>query len=218
MYVNGYNPYAYPVVQYEPMRHSYSPYRHLPQHQFSNSWREQTISGDATWTNGGPTTQCGLPWTMNQSMTAAVSEQSTYRCGDTLRVRNRNNQRELTVIIVDTVPNFPSNRINLHRQAFEALGAQLDEGLIPVDITSITPIEEDPWSPYLQRIVQSAFPNYQIINEELMEEEAIDTSHVRRTYELMLQSPQESIRVQAKVNYNPTTNRVISFDLQELNE
>ena len=39
---------------------------------------------------------------------------------------------------------------------------------------------------------------------------------VRETYEFVLQSPQETLKVQGNVVYNPNTDRIVSFNLQEV--
>ncbi|WP_062046603.1 hypothetical protein [Bacillus sp. JCM 19034] len=87
MYVNGYYPHIKPHGHHQPFGYQHNRQQHSYNGVNSSYWREQLISGDATWTNGGAVTKCGLPWTMNQSMTVAVSEQSRFRCGEKLRIR-----------------------------------------------------------------------------------------------------------------------------------
>ncbi|WLR47511.1 hypothetical protein LC065_18715 [Halobacillus litoralis] len=63
-------------------------------------------------------TKCGIPWSNNRYMTAAVGQNSPYQCGQTIKVKNMANQRVVLVTVVDQVPNYPDNKINLHKKSF----------------------------------------------------------------------------------------------------
>src|SRR5699024_3475981 len=80
--------------------------------------RQQPISGQATWTEGGQITKCGIPWSDNLYMTAAVGEDSPYQCGQTLQVNYPVTGRSILVEVVDEVPGFSNNRLNVHRRVF----------------------------------------------------------------------------------------------------
>ncbi|MEH7382202.1 RlpA-like double-psi beta-barrel domain-containing protein [Bacillus sp. JJ1533] len=99
----------------------------------------ETILGKATWTWGGTPTKCEIGWSYDNNMTVAVSENSPFKCGQRLRIRNVSfvPNQDIIVTVVDQVKKFPANRINLHRKAFEALGASPSVGVLNVEITPI---------------------------------------------------------------------------------
>ncbi|UTR10502.1 DUF3889 domain-containing protein [Evansella sp. LMS18] len=183
--------------------------------------RQQVVRGQATWTDGGQVTRCGIPWSQNNFMAAAVGSNTPYRCGERLRVRNLASPgQEITVIIVDQVINYPANRLNLHRRAFEALGGNLNQGVLNIEFT---PTGEEPetgqeemWGAYLSGLVQAAYPNYRIVNYRPVDRTQQTGNRIRETYEFSLQSQEEEITVRSNVVYNPDTNRVISTDIQEV--
>ncbi|WBX81582.1 hypothetical protein PD280_07775 [Virgibacillus salarius] len=87
----------YPNDHYKSKRpHPAYPFTQAPYYSYSdiytappyNQDRQQPVSGQATWTDGGQITQCGIPWSDNLYMTAAVGENSPYQCGQTLKIRN----------------------------------------------------------------------------------------------------------------------------------
>lgn len=67
--------------------------------------RGETIQGQATWTEGGQVTKCGIPWSENEYMTVAVGEDAPYKCGQTIKLTNFSQAvpREVLVTVVDEV-------------------------------------------------------------------------------------------------------------------
>lgn len=51
---------------YQPFYYDY--YRNLHLYPY-NQYRQQPIRGQATWTDGGQVTKCGIPWSDNEYMT-----------------------------------------------------------------------------------------------------------------------------------------------------
>ncbi|MEQ6390769.1 DUF3889 domain-containing protein [Bacillaceae bacterium S4-13-58] len=188
--------------------HGDLPYANYP-------WRQGPIKGQATWTEGGAVTKCGMSWSTNSAMTAAVSDQSPYRCGQTLKIKNPANQREVIVTVVDTVQNFPTNRINLHRRAFETIG-DLNAGVIDIEITPSPEVEEEKWGKYLLEVTQSAYPNFNVLDYKSIGKTSLSANQTKEVYDYTLQSPQERIKVRGTVVYNPANNRIVSFDVKEL--
>lgn len=97
-----------------------------------------TIKGKAAWTKGGTPTKCRIPWSYNKYMTVAVSSKSPYKCGQVLKIENLNTGDEIFGIVVDEVVDYPANKINLHKRAFQALGADPEVGIIDVNVTPMT--------------------------------------------------------------------------------
>jgi hypothetical protein len=95
-------------------------------------------------------------------MTAAVGVNTPYQCGQALKITYPPTQRVLVVTVVDRVPDYPPNRINLHRKVFEALGANPDLGIINVEITPSPELEQERWGKYLLEVTQSAYPTYNV--------------------------------------------------------
>ncbi|WP_246202535.1 DUF3889 domain-containing protein [Virgibacillus doumboii] len=215
MYSN--NPY-YSNMNYAYFSHypycNYNRY-YLTNPYFNHLYR-QPIQGQATWTEGGQVTKCGIPWSENQYMTAAVGENSPYQCGQTIKVRNRNTGRELLVTVVDEVPGYPQNKINLHKRVFEALGANPQQGVIDVEILPSPELEQQQWGKYLLELTQLAYPNYNVTEYNFIQKTQVSPSQTKESYEFILQSPQERITVMGNVIYNPSTDRVISFDISEV--
>jgi hypothetical protein len=209
--VNGYYYQNAPYGQ-QPFQEHY--YRGYPAYYT----RQQPIRGQATWTEGGTVTQCGIPWSNNEYMTAAVGTNTPYRCGQMLEIRNISSQspKEILVKVVDRVPGYPANRINLHRRAFIALGANPNQGVIDIEIIASPQVEPEEWGKYLLEVTQAAYPGYNVVDYKLIGTTEISPTQTRRTYEFTLQSPQERIRVQGNVVYNPANGRVISFDINEI--
>ncbi|PKR77159.1 DUF3889 domain-containing protein [Halalkalibacillus sediminis] len=179
-------------------------------------WRQQPIRGQASWTTGGSVTQCNIPWSDNEFLTVAVSPNSLYTCGQTLKVDYPQTGREVLVEVVDTVPGYPPNKINLHQKAFEALGANPDMGIINVMITPSPELEQEQFGRYLVEVAQVAYPMYRVVDYQFLGREEVASNRVKESYEFTLASPQERIKVRGNVIYNPQTNRVISFDLNEV--
>jgi hypothetical protein len=210
------------------------PYFHYPYYGFSQMpnysynrvyqpydfyWgRQQPISGQATWTNGGATTQCGIPWSENRYMTVAVSETSPFRCGQTLKVRHMTSlgPRDVIVTVVDQVEGYSPNKLNLHRRAFEALGARLEQGVINIEIMPSPQLEEEKWGKYLLEVTQTAYPGANITDYKSIAKKDIAPNQTKETYEFIVETQQETITVQGNVIYNPQTDRVISFDIKEV--
>ncbi|SFM18362.1 rare lipoprotein A [Gracilibacillus orientalis] len=194
------------------------PYYHYgyPYYQmYADDIRQNLINGQATWTEGGNVMQCNIPWSHNQYMTVAVSTNSRYQCGQTIKVRNPQNAREVIVTVVDTVPNAPATRLNLHRRAFEALGANPSVGVLSIQFQPSPELEQVKWGKYLLGVIQTAYPNYNVRDYNFVEKTQPAQNQVREVYDYSLQNSQERITVRGTVLYNPTTERVISFDIKE---
>jgi hypothetical protein len=195
------------------------PYFQQSYYNFYGSYpRQQPVRGQATWTEGGQVTKCNIPWSDNQYMTAAVGTNTPYTCGQTLKIRNISSptHREILVQVVDQVPGYPPNKINLHQKAFLALGANLNQGVINIEIIPSPEVEQVEWGKYLLAVTQSAYPNYNVTNYKFIGKTEVSSTQTKQTYEFILQSTQEQIKVQGTVVYNSNTNRVISFDLKEI--
>lgn len=102
--------------------------------------RQKKVKGTAIWTKGGKVTKCNIPWTYNNSMTVAVGDNSPYKCGQALKIKNLSipEPKEILVVVVDEVKGFPPNKLNLHEKAFEALGSSTGVGSIKIEITPIS--------------------------------------------------------------------------------
>jgi hypothetical protein len=220
-----YNHYFYPP---HVKQSAYSPYQpnpyvhpsyynggYYPTHPYYVA-RQQTIQGQATWTEGGETTQCRIPWSHNQFMTVAVGVDTPYQCGQTIKVMYPPTQRVMLVTVVDRVPGYPQNKINLHRKAFEALGADTALGIINVEITPAPELEEERWGKYLLEVTQVAYPMYNVTDYMTVGKTELSPTQTREIYEYTLESPQERIKVRGTVIYNPVTDRIISFDIKEV--
>lgn len=195
------------------------PYNAYPQPYPVYPHRQQTIRGQATWTEGGPVTKCGIPWSANHYMTTAVSPESPYQCGQTLKISNPAiPQRQIIVTVVDEVRGYPPNRINLQRQAFSALGANPSQGVIDVEITPSPELEAQEWGKYLLEVVQIGYPKYNVLEYDKTGETQLAGNRVKETYEYVLESPQERLKVRGTVIYNAATDRIVSFDVQEINK
>ncbi|WP_208591863.1 DUF3889 domain-containing protein [Gracilibacillus suaedae] len=188
-----------------------------PQYQmYPYDFRQNFINGQATWTEGGNVTQCNIPWSYNQYMTVAVSTNSPYQCGQTIKVRNPQNAREVIVTVVDTVPNAPETNLNLHRRAFEALGVNPSVGVLSIQFEPSPELEQVKWGKYLLEVTQTAYPNYNVTDYNFVKKTQPSQNQVREVYDYSLQNTQERLTVRGTVVYNPTTDRVISFDIREL--
>lgn len=179
--------------------------------------RQQPVRGQATWTEGGQVTKCGIPWSDNQYMTVAVGENTPYGCGDILKIRNLSIPgREVLVEVVDQVRGYPANKINLQKKAFQALGASLEQGVINIEIIPSPELEQEKWGKYLLEVTQTAYPGYNVIEYNTIGKNQVSPTQMKETYEYILQSPQEKIKVQGNVIYNMNTDRIISFDINEV--
>ncbi|EKN63517.1 DUF3889 domain-containing protein [Schinkia azotoformans] len=185
----------------------------------TDNWdRQRPIRGQATWTTGGQVTKCGIPWSKNEYMTVAVGENSPYKCGQTLKIRNLTSpgQREIIVTIVDTVAGYPANKVNLHRNAFIALGANPSIGVINVEIIPSPELEKERWGKYLLEIIKTAYPTYNVTDFHFIRKTHVSPSQTKETYEYIVHSGQDNIRIQGNVVYNPNTDRVTSIDFKEI--
>jgi hypothetical protein len=216
VHYNEYRPYqGYPFQQqsteyYNRMYPAYPyPYQYYTE-------RQQPIQGQATWTRGGQVTQCGIPWSHNEYMTAAVGVNSPYQCGQIIKVKYPTTQRELLLTVVDKVSGYPPSKINIHQKAFEALGANVNMGIIDVEITPSPDLEKVQWGKYLLEVTQAAYPSYSVIEYRFVGKTEVSPTQTKETYEFILESPQEKTNIQGTVIYNPTTDRVISFDIKEV--
>lgn len=208
---SGYSPYQANPYVHQPYYNN----RFYPTHPYYAD-RQQSMQGQATWTEGGPTTQCNIPWSHNRYMTAAVGVNTPYQCGQTIKVMYPPTQRELLVTVVDRVPDYPPNKINLHRKAFETLGANTEMGIINVEITPEPELEQEKWEKYLLEVTQTAYPSYNVTDYSTVGKTELSPTQTREIYEYILESPQERIKVRGTVIYNPVTDRIISFDIKEV--
>ncbi|WP_066188269.1 MULTISPECIES: DUF3889 domain-containing protein [Gracilibacillus] len=192
-----------------------NPYQYPYYSSYAYDMRQQTIAGQATWTTGGTTTKCNIPWSYNQHMTVAVSSLSPYQCGQLIKVTNPQNAREVLVTVVDSVPNVPANQLNLHRMAFEALGVNPSVGVIPIQFQPSPDLAEEKWGKYLLEVIQVAYPNARVTDYSLVERSQPENNQVKEVYDFVLQSNQGQLNLRGTVIYNPVTDRVISFDFKE---
>ncbi|MFD1778117.1 MULTISPECIES: RlpA-like double-psi beta-barrel domain-containing protein [Fredinandcohnia] len=139
-----YCPYCHGYLEPRNMYDEYYFQQYVPQYPapyYGWDWNRnpETILGKATWTWGGTPTKCEIGWSYDNNMTVAVGENSPFKCGQRLRIRNVSfvPNQDIIVTVVDEVKKFPANRINLHRKAFEALGAAPSVGVLNVEITPI---------------------------------------------------------------------------------
>ncbi|KEF37460.1 Protein of unknown function (DUF3889) [Schinkia azotoformans MEV2011] len=212
---NIYGTYQYPTFHGQP----YDNYNTGYLLDTTDNWdRQRPIRGQATWTTGGQVTKCGIPWSKNEYMTVAVGENSPYKCGQTLKIRNLTSpgQREIIVTIVDTVAGYPGNKVNLHRNAFIALGANPSIGVINVEIIPSPELEKERWGKYLLEIIKTAYPTYNVTDFHFIRKTHVSPSQTKETYEYIVHSGQDNIRIQGNVVYNPNTDRVTSIDFKEI--
>lgn len=210
------NDHPYFYRPYEGNPYYWNPYHAdpIPSHPYTEE-RQQTMHGQATWTVGGQETKCGIPWSRNNYMTAAVGEASPFTCGQTVNVKNPQNNTEISVLIVDEVRGYPAERINLHRRAFEALGADLNVGIIQVEMEPMAVTEEGRFGERLERMIQLAYPNEALSNYDPVDMMRTETGQVRETYDFMLDAEGETRMVRGEVVYYPETDRIVSINLQE---
>ncbi|HLR79368.1 MAG TPA: DUF3889 domain-containing protein [Bacillota bacterium] len=211
------NQYAYRSNPY-PLSPIHMPYYYgCPSYAMhpSRSYREQPVRGQATWTEGGKVTKCGIPWSDQKYMTVAVGDTAPYKCGETLRIRNLSmpGGREIVVKVVDQVEGYPANKVNLHRRAFEALGAPLDLGVIDVEIVPTNMSDQDRWEDLLLTTAQTMYPNYRVIDYRSIGNQQFFTPHVEETYEFILESESNQLSVRGKIMYNPETEQLFSLEL-----
>lgn len=211
--------YFYPYdYRYQP----YQPYTAFPNDLGNQSIyyeRQNVIRGQATWTDGGNLTQCGIPWSTNAYMTVAVGGNAPYQCGETLKVSNPSypGSREVIVTIVDKVPGYPNNKINLHRRAFQALGADLNQGVIQVEFEPSPSLEQEKWGKYLLEVLQVAYPNAEITDYRFVERSQPTGNQTKEIYQFVLQTGAGQREIQGTVVYNRATEQIIAFDFKELN-
>lgn len=210
--MNPYRPYF--------MNYPLHGFQHQTSHQAHpyNRFRQPTIRGQATWTEGGQVTKCNIPWSENEYMTAAVGESSPFQCGETIKIRNLQAPfgREIYVKIVDEVEGYPEEKINLHRKAFEALGINPNVGIVQVEMTPISQDEERNWEQYILQIAQSTFPNSTITNLDFVRKSSPNTSQTMSTYLVTLDNMQRLFQVEASVTYETPSNRVMSVQLKRI--
>lgn len=229
MYFNPYgygphiNQYAnYPYREFPYMSQQQPAYNHYDLHysQYSEDGmeRQHAVRGQATWTQGGPVTECGIPWSNNHYMTAAVGAGSPYKCGQILRVKNLSSpdHKEITVKVVDQVPGYPPNKINLHRRAFESLGANPQVGVIQVEIRPLSEAGQGEWGAYLAEVIQTAFPGYNVTGYQSTGKTEMSATETEEVFTFTLQSSQETRRIRAAVHYIPNANRVTSINIKEI--
>ncbi|MBB6452681.1 rare lipoprotein A [Salirhabdus euzebyi] len=190
-------PYYYVPFKYDYGFDPYQAYANVPYPYYHTNYsyyvenRQQPIRGQATWTEGGQVTQCNIPWSKNEFMTVAVGQNAPYQCGQTLRIKYPATQREVVVTIVDKVAGFPSNRVNLHRTAFLALGADAAQGVINVEIYPSPELEEEKWGKYLLEVTQTAYPNYNVTDYDFVTKTNPAPNQVKEEYDFILIQPKK---------------------------
>ncbi|NIK12085.1 RlpA-like double-psi beta-barrel domain-containing protein [Alkalibacillus almallahensis] len=200
MYYNDEEYLVPPTYLYAPMRQNYE---------------GESISGDATWTEGGPVTKCNLAWSDMNHMTTAVSTDSPYTCGQLLNVRFEDTGKEVTVKVVDTVAGYPQNRLNLHRQVFEALGANLDWGIIPIRIAVVPTDGNGQLRDVLWNVLGQTYPGATIKNSQWQEEENVSGGYLKESYLFTLGTSEGDMTVRGDVVFHPNTKRIRSINLTE---
>jgi hypothetical protein len=197
------------------------PYQSTVSHErnvaFADDERQQ-VHGQVTWTYGGPVTKCEIPWSENNYMTAAVGEASPYRCGQFIRLKNLQAPygREVVVMVVDEVEGYPSNKLNIHRKAFEALGVNPNVGVLNVEIIPASDSEMEGWGARMLHVTETAYPGYKITNYRLLTKSMVSETAMKESYSLTLQSPRETIDIQGDIIYNPEKNRLQSIQIKEV--
>ncbi|HEX6593626.1 MAG TPA: DUF3889 domain-containing protein [Bacillota bacterium] len=222
MYTNdGFSPYgSYPYMNRPYQMTPVAPMQGRCYYDYSSGHslyeRQQTVRGQATWTEGGKITKCGIPWSDGKYMTVAVGDDAPYKCGEMLRVRNLSlpGGREIVVKVVDEVEGYPANKINLHRRAFEALGANLDLGVIPVEITPTGNSNLDQWRDLLLTTLQTTYPHYRITDYCPIGKEQTSPAEVEEVYEFTLQSQGDRMMVRGIASYHPKTEQVHALELR----
>src|SRR5699024_11255402 len=118
-----------------------------------------------------------------------VGDTAPYKCGETLRIRNLSMPGgcESVVKVVDQVEGYPENKVNLHRRAFEALGAPLDLGVIDVEIVPPNMSDQDRWEDLLLTTAQPMYPNYRVFDYRSIGNQHFFTPDVEDTYEFILE-------------------------------
>lgn len=218
-YFSNYNTYGYRPLstmynygQPYSLNRSYPPYPNTME-------RLKAVKGHATWSEGGKITKCKIPWSHNDFMTTAVGSNSPYKCGEVLLVKNLANNKEIRVTVVDEIRGYPTNRISVHRRAFEALGAKLDEGIINIEITPAptakAEAERGDWGNYLLNVARAAFPQYNFTGYQTIDQIPLQSSQVQHTYDYFLESPEGTNTIRGNVIVNTSSNQVISIDLKD---
>src|SRR5690625_7926380 len=84
-HANQYANYPYRGLPYMPQQQTTYDYYHpfYSTYPTEDRERQHSVRGQATWTEGGPVTECGIPWSTNHYMTAAVGADAPYQCGQT---------------------------------------------------------------------------------------------------------------------------------------
>ncbi|MDQ0159353.1 RlpA-like double-psi beta-barrel domain-containing protein [Alkalibacillus salilacus] len=200
MYYNDEEYLVPPTYLYAPMRQNYD---------------GETISGDTTWTEGGSVTKCNLAWSDMNHMTTAVSADSPYTCGQLLNVKFEDTGKEVTVKVVDTVAGYPPNRLNLHRKAFEALGANLDWGIIPIRISVVPTDGNGQLRDVLWNVLGQTYPGATIKNSQWQGEENVSGGYRKESYLFTLGTSEGDITVRGDVVFHPNTKRIRSINLTE---
>ncbi len=201
-----------------PANAAHFPSTHNQNRQTAQPSYRDSVYGQATWTNGGPITQCGIPWSHNAYMTAAVGTNSPYQCGQTLKVHHTSlfTPKDILVTVVDKVPGYPANKINLSRAAFQALGAKLSDGVADVQITTDPKIEEWEWGKYLLAAVQATFPNSTIFDYDYKGRTQASPDQIRQTYQFSLRSNGQQFNVLASALYNKNNNQLYKIEIRRI--
>lgn len=212
-----YNGFYHPYFYWHPHFYSYPGYITSYQNDNQGIINQTSVKGKATWTEGGKTTKCGTPWSVNNYMTTAVAVNSPYKCGQTLKVTNLSvaTPEEITVTVVDTVEDFPLNYLNLHKRAFEALGSPASVGVINIEVTPVRSKEYEKWSRLLISLLKNAYPKYRVIDFEFIGSENISENQTRDTFDYILQSNQMKKRVRIHITFNPKTDQIIAINFEE---
>lgn len=205
------------------LRHPYggNPYYWEPYHAGINQAqpypevRQGAERGQATWTEGGQYTKCGIPWSHNEFMTVAVGENSPYRCGKIMKVSSPETGREIYVTVVDEVQGYPANRINLHRRAFEALGVNLDAGVLEVQVAPASSGDPGNMARKLEEVVRLAFPNASIRSYQPIDRRTTEAGNAQERSDFIIEVNGQRKTVRGEIIYHPGTEEMISMNLYQ---
>jgi len=178
--------------------------------------RQKVVRGQATWTEGGQYTKCGIPWSYNGFMTGAVGENSPYRCGEVIQVSSPETGKAIHVTVVDEVQGYPSNKINLHRRAFEALGANLDVGILDVQIVPGSTGEDGRLEEKLEEVVRFVYPNATIRSYQPIDRKLTEVRDIQEKSDFVLEVNGKKRTVRGEMTYQPESGEVVSIHLYPL--
>jgi hypothetical protein len=63
---------------------------------------------------------------------------------------------------------------------------------------------------------QTAYPGNNVKEYKFVGETKVNVEQTKETYDFILQSQEEEVKIRANIIYNPNTDRIVSFDLKEM--